>query len=906
MFWKRTQLKKTIKNISFQKIDPAFSECDHCVVFCADDGYMALTAVAIQSIVDHAIPEEHYDILVFHGGISAEHETIYQDQWKEYQNVSIRLVNIAPLFDGLDLYTENRENFTREAYFRLATPWVLSDDYKMALYLDGDMLLRYDLSPIFDTELEEHLLGAVKDYWGICNCYMDHDPRREYRLSIGLDDIDHYVISATLLFNLALWRKKFTLQQVVELCASKNWEQHDQDVVNILCKGNVVFLSPTWGKMEDYGNIRFLPQYMQKELAEAAGDPVIAHFGGVRKPYSENYVHFDVEFWQCADRTPYMSDLLSRIPSDEYRNYVVYTVAGREGINAVPSNNGTDAFYKGEFIGKFNQGYQKYKVLKFQGNKLHVECSVGYFGLDDSDEVNLYILLNGKTIEPSGTHPETIQNEQLGKVYKSFVGIFDVPLLQFPDGKTCHSIRLTAQLNREETPLSDPVFQQYAELSGSYRNDFFSHAGWILRHSVDRRGVSVFKARRGSVIAQECRLLWEVFCVKNVIGSKKAVLLRLVSDLCRPFVGRPIWLVSDRMDKADDNGEVFYRYLKENHKADVNAFFLIRKDSPDYERIKGLGNVLAPYSWRHKLLSLLAEWSISSQTDIIYRDPFRDYGQPYRDILRKMKFVFLQHGVISNDLSRWLDKDVQEIDGLVASTQREYDSILHGNYHYTEEQVWLTGLPRFDRLIDKREKVITIMPTWRMYLFSGQDYKTGTWNLKSGFQGTRYATFYRQLMNSLRLQEAANQYGYKVQFKVHPTYQAYVSEFGFDECVNIVRPDISYAEIYSKSSLLVTDYSSAIYDFLYLMKPIVYCHFDAEEFFGGAHIYDKGSFDYEGDGFGEVTYGIEDAISTIIQYMESGCALHEPYKSRIEAIFPAREANHCEHIYQMIKLKGRK
>ena len=39
-------------------IQPAFPGCDHCLIFCADDGYMALTAVTIQSIAEQAAPDQ--------------------------------------------------------------------------------------------------------------------------------------------------------------------------------------------------------------------------------------------------------------------------------------------------------------------------------------------------------------------------------------------------------------------------------------------------------------------------------------------------------------------------------------------------------------------------------------------------------------------------------------------------------------------------------------------------------------------------------------------------------------------------------------------------------------------------------------------------------------------------------
>lgn len=895
------QISETKPQTAFEKISPAFPGCDHCIVFCADNGYMDLTYVAIKSIINHADASEYYDILVFHGGIDSVHEDIYRDDFGKYDNIRVRLADVSHIFDGQDLYTENRESFRREAYFRLVTPWILTEDYKTALYLDGDMLIRKDITPLFETELGDNLLGAVKDYWGICNCYMPHDPRRAYRISIGLDDIDTYVISATLLFNLSKWRKQFSLEEVIRVCASKKWQQHDQDVVNILCHGSTVFLSATWGMIEDYGNNRFLPEYMYKEVQENGGDPAIAHFGGERKPYRKKHVRYDMEFWKCAMDTPYMGSLFGRIKSTEHRYYLAH-VLDREGIEHVPSKDGTDLYYKGVLLGKEKYGFQKYKVIQIRDNVLHLECSVGYYGLSDGDILSVEMIVDGTRYAPVETHPETVWNRTVRSVYTGIVAVFELPLT---DSGKMRSIRIDAKVNGEETPLSRIKYQRFAELSGRFKNDYYAHNGWIVQREKGGQSIIVRKVLPGLILGKEICLLSEVRKSKKVLGAQKAFVLRLVSDVVRPFVRKPIWLISDRMNHADDNGEVFYRYLKKYHKGDVRAFFLLLPDSPDYERMKELGDVIAPFGWRHKVLSLLAEWSVSSQIDTVYRDPFRDYGHPYRDILRKTRFVFLQHGVISADMSRLLDKDRQELDGFITSTPKEYASIVNGDYHYTDEQVWLTGLPRFDRIEDHREKVVTVMPTWRSYLFIGQNSATGEWDVKGGFENSRYARFYHDLMHHPRLREAASRLGYRVQFKCHPTCVGHVEKFGFDENVALVPEGTTYADIFSKSALLVTDYSSSIYDFVYLRKPVVYTHFDEDEFFSGAHMYDKGYFDYEKDGFGEVAYTLEDTVEAIVRYMETDCALREPYKTRIEETFPDRSANHCEQIYRKIKSKGR-
>ena len=45
------------------------------------------------------------------------------------------------------------------------------------------------------------------------------------------------------------------------------------------------------------------------------------------------------------------------------------------------------------------------------------------------------------------------------------------------------------------------------------------------------------------------------------------------------------FIIIDRLTRARDNGEYFYRYLKENH-PEVDILFGLHKDSDDWLRLK--------------------------------------------------------------------------------------------------------------------------------------------------------------------------------------------------------------------------------------------------------------------------------------------------------------------------------
>lgn len=877
-----------------ERIKPAFAN-DKCIVFAADNSYVPCTSVMIQSILDHVNDKNYYDIIILHKNINQINQKNVLDMNKGYQNVSIRFFDVTSYIRDFIFYTENRKGFAQEAYFRLLIPWVLSDEYVEALYLDGDMITCVDIYEIFNySPMSGNLISAIRDYWGICNCYIPGDGVRKYRETIGLDNIDEYIISCTIIFNLNEFRRIYELEKILELAASREWRQHDQDIINILCKNRITHINPKWGLMSDYGNNHYLPEELYKEVLEAENNPYVIHFGGDRKPWLKSYVDYDLEFWRYAHVTAYFKWLLEKVKSYEYRNYVAYNLSNGN-IETVLSEKGIERYYRNVYLGNLASGHTRYRNIQIKNNILHLEGMVGFFGARLDSDINVYITVNQEEIPVTMQWKEDGFNKKKNVVtYRGEAFSFDYMLAS---NVVEYKIGIVCYFNGIKVEKNNLGFDKFSPLGREFENCYIGYDGWLAK--TDKRYVYIIKSDKKTIRQCEKTFLNELW-KSGTKSNRKAVIVRQVANLIRLFVKKPIWLISDRVSKADDNGEAFFRYLNKDKKKEILSFYIIKKDTTDYKRLKQYGKVIPTYSYRHKILHLLTSISISSQTDEVYRNPFQDRYPAYRDMLSKVDFVFLQHGIISNDLSDWLCKKNQYIAGFVTSTNNEFKYVLDGNYHYSEKEIWLTGLPRFDYLENHNEKIITIIPTWRKYLATNQNLETGIWNLKSNFSESRYVKFYRELLHNSLLREAAQKYGYTIQFKIHPSFLYHEKDFKFDTDVNIVEDSITYKELYAKSSLLVTDYSSAIYDFIYLRKPIIYAQFDAEDFFAGSHMCGEGYFDYETDGFGEVEYTVESTVDRIIEYMETDCQLKDKYRERIDNFFAYNDRNNCQRVYEKI------
>lgn len=358
------------------------------------------------------------------------------------------------------------------------------------------------------------------------------------------------------------------------------------------------------------------------------------------------------------------------------------------------------------------------------------------------------------------------------------------------------------------------------------------------------------------------------------------------------------WLIMDRVDKADDNGEHFYRYIQAHH-PEINAYFVLQKKSKDWNRLAKDGFRMLDFkSDRHLMAVIQSKYIISSHADRFIKTPLP--MAHYDDVL-KYEFIFLQHGVTQNDISRWFNNIKPSL--LVSATVDEYKSIVDksSNYLSTEKEVKLTGFPRHDRLNDipKSNEIIFIMPTWREYLVSLTD-DHGNRSKKRDFLQSNYAINWMELLNSNDLRQLAQKSEMKVVFCPHPILMTYLKDMVIPEYIEIHNSsnNESLQSLFAKSAVLITDYSSVTFEFAYMNKPTIYFQFDSEEFFT-KHTMRRGYFNHDSDGFGPVC----NTSGSVIYELERTLHNEQPeiYETRRVNTFPFRDGKCSERVYNAIK-----
>ena len=372
------------------------------------------------------------------------------------------------------------------------------------------------------------------------------------------------------------------------------------------------------------------------------------------------------------------------------------------------------------------------------------------------------------------------------------------------------------------------------------------------------------------------------YCVSLFKSSKHHIILYRLCYWLLYSDRNMRWLFSDRINKADDNGEHFFRYVVSQKISHIIPYFCILGNSSSFHKIKKSGRVLDFDSIRYKVMFLFADKIISSSADEFFINPFGRERQYFADIIH-YDLVFLQHGVILHDLSSWLNRYNKNIKLFITSSQLEYLSLLKAHYNYSSDVVKLTCLPRFDTLLKLQqsiipEKLIVITPTWRKYLIPPSGIGMEQRGHFTQFTKSSYCLFYNSLMNNSVLCNYMKGKGFRGQLILHPNMLQFSHYFPGNDLFTVPTFSPSYQHMFTTASILVTDYSSVAFDFAYLKKPVVYVHFDRETFLL-YHTVKEGYFDFYRDGFGPVCKDVDSTVNVLIQIMQNACQLDHSLQS---------------------------
>lgn len=251
----------------------------------------------IRSLLDHVPPRRDLLLFIADGGLTEENKRKLLASW-DRKRMQVAFVRPdARAVSSLKL----SHHIHTAAYFRLLLPEILPPSIRRVLYLDCDLVVRSDISELWETDLRGLPLAAVQE---LLSPFVS-SPRGllNYR-PLGLAPETPYFNSGVMLMDLVQWRNERLGERIIQYIERQERDVRwwDQDGLNAVLAGKWFSLDPRWnvGALEiafDRGEETPLTREAFDELLRGAA---IIHFNSPLKPWNPGYPYARRMFFERA------------------------------------------------------------------------------------------------------------------------------------------------------------------------------------------------------------------------------------------------------------------------------------------------------------------------------------------------------------------------------------------------------------------------------------------------------------------------------------------------------------------------------------------------------------------------------------------------------------------------------
>lgn len=264
------------------------------IVFCFDNNYALGYLVTMVSLFENN-KDISIKVYIITPGLKEDNLRRFRYLAEYYHQTLVFKTIDDRIFDSFP--TVN--HLTKASYYRYCIPDLCPES--KVLQLDGDIIVRKNLSDLWNTDVSDVAMGVVEDRSSEHRIYQN-------RLCIDTPIFNNGVQ----LMNLDYWRRNRVASQCMELLNSdpQKCTYMDQDANNIILQGKVRFLSYTYNFqtqwVEDlYGS--WMHRDKLELIKQIANDPAIVHFITSKPWFLETRGVFKDEFEAYAKLHPIIS-----------------------------------------------------------------------------------------------------------------------------------------------------------------------------------------------------------------------------------------------------------------------------------------------------------------------------------------------------------------------------------------------------------------------------------------------------------------------------------------------------------------------------------------------------------------------------------------------------------------------
>jgi lipopolysaccharide biosynthesis glycosyltransferase len=284
---------KGSRNVALGELaDPRTDEPPLVVVFAANEAYVAAAAAMLHSVASH-LRRPSLHVFILDDGLSARSRS--------------RLEGITTRFPPATTVTWLRPDISAVAEIRTPGEWphaiflrlligsLLPATVKRVIYLDTDVIVRADLTELWETPLHGCPVAAAKNH--VPSTWGEHG-LATFRDKAGLDPSGPYFNSGVLLIDLDVWRRERVEERSLEFAHRYAAElpYPDQDALNAVLVDRWRVLPPEWNVLSTVYVLSAWPdsELKQELLANewtVLNGPKVVHYIGQPKPWMPASTH---------------------------------------------------------------------------------------------------------------------------------------------------------------------------------------------------------------------------------------------------------------------------------------------------------------------------------------------------------------------------------------------------------------------------------------------------------------------------------------------------------------------------------------------------------------------------------------------------------------------------------------
>ena len=263
------------------------------LIFTGADGNYALQAqVWMLSLVK--TQKSAVRVVVFGNGWGTKDQSAMKALENELVKVEFKAVD-ASRFASVQL----KNGFPLATAYNVLAPLYLLGEESRAIYMDADMVVTEDLSPLWEMQLATSI-GAVLDahiVW-MASPSMWRPWKEE-----GLEPLTPYLNTGLMLMDLNQWRAEKLTERTLQFLEKYELPCVDQDALNLALRGRFDQLHPRYNSMP-YHHLKMLRYLDTVEndtvIGEAITQPAVIHYhrSFFGKPWTFGCTHPGVALWR--------------------------------------------------------------------------------------------------------------------------------------------------------------------------------------------------------------------------------------------------------------------------------------------------------------------------------------------------------------------------------------------------------------------------------------------------------------------------------------------------------------------------------------------------------------------------------------------------------------------------------